>query len=279
MKRSMASLAVAATNSRVSLAGLRSALVAGHILVRYQPLVRLADGTPVAMEVLARLGPPEDGLIDPVDFVPRMEAAGLSWRLTQEVVRRCFREWHELGLAGLGMALAINMPLDAMVRRGSAGWIERERKAAGIAPGMLILELTESRPVTDIPALREAVERLRGLGYRLAIDDVGPEARAPENLLDMPFSAMKLDKDLVAAVGERGVAREFLERAVASARIAGMRVVAEGIEDHATWRRMQALGVDEGQGFIIARPLTADALHGWHARWGSQHTPLPGATH
>ena len=263
----MASLALAVTNSRITLTGLRSALAAGHILVRYQPLVRLADGRPVAMEVLARLGPPEDGLINPVDFVPRMEAAGLSWRLTQAVVRRSFGEWQELGLAALGMALAINVPLDAMLRRGSAGWIERERKAAGIPACMVILELTESRPVNDVPALREAVERLRGLGYRLAIDDVGPQARAPENLLDMPFFAMKLDKDLVAAVGEQGCARSFLERAVASARIAGMRVVAEGIEDHATWQRMQALGVDEGQGFIIARPLTGEALAGWHASW------------
>jgi len=83
----------------------------------------------------------------------------------------------------------------------------------------------------------------------------------------MPFAALKLDKDLVAAVAGSGTEREFLERAVAAARVAGMRVVAEGIEDRATWERMQALGVDEGQGFIIARPLTAEALPGWHRRW------------
>lgn len=267
MKRRMASLALTETTPRTSLTGLRNALADGRIAVRYQPVVRLRDGAPVAMEVLARLGRPGGGLLEPTDFVPRLEAAGLSWRLTQEVVRRCFAEWREQNLAGLGMALAINMPLDAMVRRGSAAWIERERKAAGIPAGMLILELTESRPVTDVPALREAVERLHGLGYRLAIDDVGPAARAPENLLDMPFASLKLDKALVAEVGETGPARQFVERAVAAARIAGMRVVAEGIEDRATWQLMQSLGVDEGQGFLIARPLTAEALSGWHRRW------------
>ncbi len=267
MNRRMASLALAETRTRPSLTNLRSALSAGRIVVRYQPVVRLCDGIPVAMEVLARLTRPEGGLIEPADFVPRLEAAGLAWRLTQAVVRCCFAEWRELGLAPLGMALAINMPLDAMLRRGTAAWIERERRAAGIPANMLILELTESRPVTDIPALREAVPRLRGLGYRLSIADVGPAARAPENLLDMPFAALKLDKDLVAAVGGSGTEREFLERAVAAARVAGMRVVAEGIEDRATWERMQALGVDEGQGFIIARPLTAEALPGWHRRW------------
>jgi EAL domain-containing protein (putative c-di-GMP-specific phosphodiesterase class I) len=154
-----------------------------------------------------------------------------------------------------------------MIRRGSASWIERERKAAGIPPAMLILELTESRPVTDVPARREAVERLRGLGYRLAIDDVGPAARAPENLLDMPFASLKLDKDLVAEAGQSAAARQFVERAVASARIAGMRVIAEGIEDNTTWKRMQDLGVDDGQGFMIARPLSAGALQGWRTRW------------
>jgi EAL domain-containing protein (putative c-di-GMP-specific phosphodiesterase class I) len=274
MKRRMASLALAETRTHPSLASLRAALAAGHIAVRYQPVVRLCDGTPVAMEVLARLGQEGGGLMEPADFVPRLEAAGLSWRLAQAVMRCCFADWRQRGFAGLGMALAVNLPLDAMLRRGAATWIERERKAAGLPACMLILELTESRPVTDIPALREAVERLRGLGYRLAIDDVGPAARAPENLLDMPFSAVKLDKDLVAEVGKPGPARQFLARAVAAARVAGMRVVAEGIEDRATWERMQALGADEGQGFIIARPLTADALPGWHARWlGPKSTP------
>lgn len=271
MKRGMASLAIAAASSRTSVAGLRAALAAGHIVVRYQPLVRLADRKPVAMEALARLGPPHDGLIAPTEFVPRMEAAGLSWRLTQAVVRRAFEEWRTQGFAAYGMALAINMPLDAMVRHGSAAWIERERKAAEIPPALLTLELTESRPVTDAPALREAVRRLRDLGYGLAIDDVGPEARAPENLLDMPFSALKLDKDLVTRVAFTPLARQFLERAIAAARIAGMHVVAEGIEDWETWRLMQALGVDEGQGFAIARPLAAEAVADWHAAWVATH--------
>lgn len=267
----MASLALAETGIRPSLTNLRAALSAGRIAVRYQPVVRLCDGLPVAMEVLARLTRPEGGLIEPADFVPHLEAAGLAWRLTQAVVRCCFAEWREFGHASFGMALAVNMPLDAMLRRGAAAWIERERKAAGVPANMLILELTESRPVTDIPALREAVQRLRDLGYRLAIDDVGPAARAPENLLDMPFAALKLDKDLVAEVGEPGCARKFVDRAIAAARVAGMRVVAEGIEDRATWERMQALGVDEGQGFVIARPLTAEALPGWHRRWLGTH--------
>ncbi|MDE2334256.1 MAG: EAL domain-containing protein [Rhodospirillales bacterium] len=250
-----------------TLAGLRSALSAGQVVVRYQPVVQLADGAPVAVEVLARLARPGGGLIEPADFVPRMEAAGLAWRLTQAVFRCAFAEWREFGLGGLGMALAVNVPLDAMLRRGAASWIERERRAAGLPAALLILELTESRPVNDIPALREAVARLRAYGYRLAIDDVGPAGRAPENLLDMPFSIMKLDQNLVAEVGRSEPARAFLIRAVAAARIAGMRIVAEGIEDQPTWQRMQSLGVDEGQGFAIARPLTAEALRGWRQRW------------
>lgn len=267
MKRPMASLALAAASPRVSVSGLRAALAAGHIIVRYQPLVRLRDRRPVAMEVLARLGPPDEGLIEPGEFVPRMEAAGLSWRLTQAVIRCCFEEWRSLDLGAFGMALAINMPLDAMVRRGSAAWIERQRREVGIPASLLTLELTESRPVTDAPALREAVRRLRGFGYGLAIDDVGPQARAPENLLDMPFTALKLDKDLVTSVPHSAAARQFLERAIVAARIAGMHVVAEGIEDHETWERMQAFGVDEGQGFAIARPLPGETLAEWHRAW------------
>ena len=266
-----ASSSSAGTAKPPSLAALRAALEGDGVSVRYQPVVRMESREPAVMEVLARLSLADGTWLEPAAFVPRLEAAGLAWRLTQAVMRRCFAEWRAHDLARLGMALAINVPLDAMLRRGAAAWIEREAQAAALPPSMLILELTETRPVTDAPALRAAMEQLRRPGWRLAIDDVGPAARALDHLLDMPFAALKLDKDLVAeAAADSAAARHAVQQTVAAARAAGMRVVAEGIEDRATWRRMAAMGIDAAQGFLIARPMEATALAAWRANWAQR---------
>jgi len=129
------------------------------------------------------------------------------------------------------------------------------------------VELTETHPVKRPELLLPVLKRLRAAGYRLAIDDVGPNLRDYQDLIGLPFTTMKLDKAVVQDSASSPAARRFLESAIGAAKAAGMLVIAEGIEDQAAWARMVALGVDSGQGFLIARPLTAAAAAIWHASW------------
>jgi len=246
---------------------LHAALADARIQAIYQPIVRLSDRRPAGLEVLARLDHPSRGTLNPDCFVPPMENAGLSWPLTKAVMRRAFADWSGDHLRQLDLTLALNLPLDVLLFDDALTKLDEERRIAGIAAEQLVIELTESRPITHLDELAAATERLRRIGYGLAIDDVGPAIRDHSALLDLPFTMLKLDKQLVQDALTSTANAEFLANAVAAARHAGFLTVAEGVEDAATWNAMQAAGVDQAQGFLVGRPMPARDIPTWHASW------------
>lgn len=249
-------------------ADLQAALDEARIQTLYQPIVRMADRCPVALEVLARLDHPILGMVLPRHFIAPMERAGLGVRLTEAVLVRALSEWGAERIAPLDMSLAFNFAPDVLLHRETILRLETLRRAARIPAHRLILELTESQPLAELTELSEVLSGLRALGYGVAIDDLSREMEEFPALLGLPFTVLKLDKALVwdATAGEAG-AREFVRNAIAAAHRAGMRVTAEGIESEAMWTGMQALGADFAQGYLVSRPLAADAVPSWHRRW------------
>ena len=139
--------------------------------------------------------------------------------------------------------------------------------AFGLSPERIMLELTESLPVTDVPGLAQALERWRDAGFGLALDDISPLVENYVDLLALPFTSVKLDKGTVMHAACDGEALGFLEDVVARALRSGKAVIAEGIETWRSWRQMRELGVDQAQGFLVARPLPAAALPVWQRGW------------
>ncbi|MEJ1977848.1 MAG: EAL domain-containing protein [Acetobacteraceae bacterium] len=258
----------------LSAADIEVALDAGYVECRFQPIVRIADSRAVGLEALARLHHPTRGTFGPEAFIPQIEHAGLSLKLTEAVARSAmaavgaaFLDYHDL-------FLTINMPLDVVLFPDTLLHIEGYRTATGIRPERILVELTESRPVWDIPTLGVAVERWRGAGYRIAIDDMGPGMVNQVELFDLPFNAVKLDKDIVLRSQVDRLAERYLQRTVANARSRSLSVIAEGIEDEALWVRMRDFGADQAQGFLVSRALPASALPIWLDAWRA-HARLP----
>ena len=224
--------------------------------------------------MLARLDHPEHGTVTPEHFVPQMESAGMAYQLTEAVVSRAFAE-RSAHLAGLGLTLALNFPLDVLMNPATLGWLEAHRTAAAMTTGEVVIELTESRPVSALAPeqfirLGEIVRDLRARGYGVALDDVSPEMALHRDTFDMGFSMMKLDKGVVADSADDKEANRFLTTRIAAAQGAGMTVVAEGVKDRETWDRMVAYGIDQAQGFLVARPLPAAAVPVWLEAWHKQ---------
>jgi EAL domain-containing protein (putative c-di-GMP-specific phosphodiesterase class I) len=103
------------------------------------------------------------------------------------------------------------------------------------------------------------------------MDDVAPTRRDHHALLDLPFSTLKLDKELVRESGTNQAAAAFLRKTIQAAHDAGLRVIAEGVEDMPLWNCLQQLDVDHAQGFLVARPLPASAIPVWHHDWCQRH--------
>ncbi len=205
---------------------LRAAMKAAMIEARYQPIVRIADRQPVGLEALARLNHPELGTILPDRFVPQIEDAGLAPELTNLVATRAFADLAGPFLAGRNVKLSLNFPLDVLTSPDTLDRLDSQRMAAGITADRIIIELTESRPVEDIDTLRRSLELLRARGYCAAIDDVGPAVPKLSRMLDLPFSGLKLDKDLVRRASREPDVMAFVTATVESARKSDWTVVA-----------------------------------------------------
>ena len=151
-------------------------------------------------------------------------------------------------------------------------WLEAQRRQAGIPAARLIIELTESQPVSHLPELTEAATWLRDLGYGLAIDDVGPQIRDHGPLLGLPFSMLKLDMGVVRDTAVNRAARQSPDRRNRrGCHGARLLVTAEGVEDEACWSRMQQMGVELAQGFLVGRPLSGEGVLAWHRSWNTQY--------
>lgn len=232
----------------------------------FQPIVRAEDGQPVSLEALARLHHPDHGTIQPDDFVPRMEGAGLALTLADQVTAQALAAVPRGFLQANGLSVAVNLPLDVLLQDHALERIDAVRESCEVSSRYLSIELTESQPVIDVPQLAAAIERWREAGYSLSLDDVGPEMPRHRNLLDLPFTTIKLDKLAVQACVD-GPYDCFVRDTIRAAKLRGLSIVAEGIEDEHTWRLLQDMGADLMQGFMIARPLPARGLSGWLENW------------
>ncbi len=243
-------------------------VVSGAMIeTRYQPIVRLADRVVTAVEVLARLNHPAHGSVTPDWFVPRFEDAGLSFTLTDVVSTRALADLISPVFQGLGLAMALNYPLKVLAHPNAAAHLDKRLASLGLMPEQVQLELTESRPVEDFAALGRSLDHLRARGYRISIDDVGPAVKNLDRLLMLPFTGLKLDKGIVRLIGTRGPGGALVPRVVDQARALGLTVVAEGVETRDLWDQLRALGVQEAQGYLIARPLPAAAVPVWLEAW------------
>ncbi len=155
-------------------AELHDALTGTMIEARYQPIVRLADRQPVALEALARLNHPAHGTLLPDSFVPQLECAGLARELTEIVSARVFADLTGPAFVGCNLIVTLNFPLDVLLQPAALSRLDAQRAAAGIPASQVVVELTESQPVEDMVTLLRSLERLRTLGYGVSIDDVSP---------------------------------------------------------------------------------------------------------
>lgn len=249
---------------------IQAALADAMIETRYQPVVRLSDRSPVGLEALARLNHPVRGTVLPDDFVPQIEDAGLAAQLTELVAASAFADMAGSALGPLGLTVSLNFPLDVLLLTTALTQLEAQRQAANVPVERVLIELTESRPVQDVPALRRALEMIRGIGYQIVIDDVGPAVPLLDLLLDLPFTGMKLDKELVLRMRTAPDALAMVQRTIETAKQRGLTVVAEGVEDVEMWHLVRRLGVDQAQGFLVAHPLPAAAVPVWLKSWQEQ---------
>ena len=247
--------------SRLALtAELREALDHGQLLLYYQPLVDLATRTVRGVEALLRWQHPEKGFLTAGEFITEAERSGLAREIRSFVLETSACQWQEWSAQGLELEFAVNLGtvdmLDASLPDEIAGLLDRY----DIPPWNLILEITERTLIGDERRTSQVVERLRAIGVRLAIDDLGTGQSSLASLKRFPVERVKLDRSLLADAPGDPPAEAIVSSCVEIAHAIGATVVAEGVETHDQWRFACNVGCDAAQGYLIGRPMPGDQL-------------------
>lgn len=235
-----------------------AAIANGDIAPAYQPKIELATRRIAGVEALARWTSAEHGRVPPGVFVDIAERAGLAPALTRLMMTSAIRDaasWHADGSA---VGVAVNVPPSALDDLSWPDAVEAELARAGLPPGALTVEITESTAMSDSPLIGDVLTRLRIKGVNLALDDFGTGYSSLLSLLRMPFSELKLDRSFVQRCDQDAYAWKIVRASISLAAEFGMRTVAEGVETASVVALLEDARCDMAQGFFFARPMTLD---------------------
>jgi diguanylate cyclase (GGDEF)-like protein len=236
------------------LADLRTAVASNGLAVHYQPKVDIATGRVVGVEALARWRHPTLGPIGPDEFIPLAEQSSLITPLTMVVLRTALRDCEALQ-GGVGaLNVAVNISPRSLLDPGFVDEVARALAMVALPASALTLEITETSLMSDPDGSIVALQRLRDLGVRLSVDDLGTGYSSLAYLQRLPVDEVKIDRSFLSDFSDpqaRAVVRAIIELGHALDR----KVVAEGIEDEATFLALRELGCDTAQGFWLSKPL------------------------
>jgi diguanylate cyclase (GGDEF)-like protein len=241
-------------------ADLPSALARGELILAYQPLVRLADRAIVGVEALARWQHPSHGTINPAQFIPLAESAGLIVPLGLHLLELACSQaaaWHRGGTSPL---LSVNLTAAQLRSPGLPAAIAAILGRTGLPADTLQLEITENAIVDTGSTDLDDLARNR---VRLAIDDFGTGYSSLSYLAGLPMHAIKLGPRFLNGIdgaGARNSNATILPALIALSHDLGLTVIAEGIETAAQADRLTALGCDLGQGFYLGQPATPSRI-------------------
>ncbi|PUB25392.1 EAL domain-containing protein (putative c-di-GMP-specific phosphodiesterase class I) [Promicromonospora sp. AC04] len=242
-----------------------------ELVLHYQPVIRVRTGTLEGFEALVRWERPGTGLVPPGEFVPAAETSDLICDLDAWVLNRATEQiaaWgHAVGDHDL--TFAVNLSGRHINSSRVLDDVATALRRSGVDPGRLVLEITESVPVGDGPAVAHLRE-LRRLGIALALDDFGTKYSTVEQLTRLPIDIVKIDQSYldVSTVTTRELFRSMVETIHAC----GFSVVAEGVEHLEQLELLRVLGVEFAQGFALGRPMTSAELEG---QWPAPRLPPP----
>jgi diguanylate cyclase (GGDEF)-like protein len=241
---------------------LRAGLERDELVLLFQPVISVADGSVAAVEALVRWQHPTRGLLGPRDFVPVAEESDLIVSIGTWVIEEAcaqMRRWHEAHPARLGVPVSVNVSarqLSPSLVDVVSGALEQ----SGIEPSQLALEITESLLIEHTDSSQEVLAALEALGVAIVLDDFGTGYSSLGYLNKFPLGQLKLDRTFIAELAREPRSAKIVAATIDMARALGMTVVAEGVESEDQLEVLRRLGCDYAQGFLFARPEAPDAI-------------------
>ena len=248
-------------------AELPRAIEAGEIELHFQPLADAQTRQVVGVEALARWRHPERGMLPPTIFVPLAVRGGLGRELTRCVLEGALtacRAWRD---DGHELHVSVNTTVADLLDVRLAAELTAALKRHGLPPEALVLEVTETAILHDPIRIGDVLARVGEIGVTVSLDDFGTGFSSLTHLKTLPVSEVKIDRTFVAGMASDPTDAHIVRWTIGLVNGLGLRVVAEGVEDEATWQRLAALGCDFVQGYGLSRPIPGCEIESLIEQW------------
>ena len=226
----------------------------GDIWMAYQSQWDIASHRICGAEALIRWDHPTRGPIAPDAFILQAERVGRIDALTYWVLEQAITAALALNARGPRFQMSVNLSAQMVDKAELVINFAEIVKRRGIDPSLLTIEITETSSVRNRPAACHNLTLLRQMGFRLSIDDFGTGEASLAYLADLPSDELKLDRRFISKVLSSDRDRAIVTSTIRLAHDLGQKVVAEGIEDAATYGVLRDLGCDHAQGYYLGRP-------------------------
>jgi diguanylate cyclase (GGDEF)-like protein len=240
---------------------LAKAIEREEIVVEYQPIVSLETGRITAAEALVRWEHPVRGQVPPSEFISLAEETGLIKALDHQVLREACRQARRWQLAETTedpLRMHVNLSVAELRDPDLVPGVIAILDECGLAPGQLVLELTETQLLGDPADSAARFQELRDVGVRIALDDFGTGYSSLSYLHSLPIDILKIAKPFVEGLTGGGREAGFVAMILDLASTLELEVIAEGIETPAQLDALRAVGAELGQGFLLGRPSAAE---------------------
>ncbi|HYC43358.1 MAG TPA: GGDEF domain-containing protein [Noviherbaspirillum sp.] len=253
---------------RLTLMGdLHRAIAENELRLFCQPKVHIASRSYCGSEALVRWEHPRYGMISPTEFVKLAEQAGTITPLTHWMLEAAFSQSYAWKEAKAPRSLAVNLSVHDLYSPGLVERVAGLFSTWGISSELIQFELTEGALMTDPESALDTLERLKNLGVTLFIDDFGTGYSGLSYLQRLPVDGIKIDQSFVRPMVTSADSEVIVRSTIELGHNLGLKVVAEGVESAAIWERLDALGCDTAQGYLISKPIPAQQLQGWERDW------------
>jgi PAS domain S-box-containing protein/diguanylate cyclase (GGDEF)-like protein len=241
-------------------ASLHRALERHELILHYQPKSRLDNGEIRSVESLLRWQHPEYGMVSPKDFIAMAEEVGLivpvgEWAITAACAQAA--AWRE---AGLPLTVAVNLSALHFSSKDLVAHVRQMLAESNLPANFLELEITETALISDMDNSIAKLNELSALGVRLALDDFGTGYSSLSYLRHLPIDCLKIDRSFVIDIVENAQSEAIVSAIIGLAHGLDLEVVAEGVETDAQRIKLEQLGCDLIQGFVISPALPAAEL-------------------
>ena len=237
--------------------GIRRGLAQGEFVPFYEQQVDVESGELVGFEMLARWRSPQLGLISPDIFVPIAEEIGLITELSERLMEQAFadaREWDD------SLTLSINISPVQLRDPWFAQRLLKKLVAAGFPAKRLEIEITESCLHENVGLVRSMIMSLRNQGVQISLDDFGTGYSSLEQLRNLPFDRIKIDRSFVSELKEPNKRSRIVEAIVSLGRGLDLPLTAEGVEDEEILKALKSMGRLKAQGYFYGHPEDAEGV-------------------